>query len=306
MNFKQLRAFQEVMQTGSVSVAARNLHRTQPAVTSLLKGLEEDLQMKLFERKGGRLHPVPEAHYLFKQSGDILNRLHETRRAMQNVREQLRGTINIVSMPGPSVFILPELISNFVESRPDVDVTLVTRSSSQVQQLVSVQQYDMGLMDLGLQVESPMDEDLFQHQVFEHRCVCVMKQDDPLASAKVITPAMLDGKSMAMLYASHPTHVSTAAAFESAGAAFKVRFETQYFIPQFTFVERGLAYGIVDAMAIESYKLIKGGMGKLAFVPFEPVVNLRMSLLRPAHRGLSQVAEAFYTCVQNYLYQLSK
>ena len=75
MNFKQLNAFREVMLTGSVSEAARNLYRTQPAISSLIAGLEDDIGFKLFERRGGRLHPVPEAHYLFEEAGEIIGRL---------------------------------------------------------------------------------------------------------------------------------------------------------------------------------------------------------------------------------------
>ena len=54
MNLKQLSAFREVMLTGSVSEAARNLYRSQPAISSLIAGLEDDIGFKLFARRGGR------------------------------------------------------------------------------------------------------------------------------------------------------------------------------------------------------------------------------------------------------------
>ena len=53
-------------------------------------------------------------------------------------------------MPGPSVFLLPRLISRFIESRTGVRVTLTTRTSATVQQLLATQQYDVGLGDFGL------------------------------------------------------------------------------------------------------------------------------------------------------------
>ena len=65
MNFKQLTAFREVMLTGSISKAASNLNRTQPAISSLIAGLEKDVGFKLFSRYGARVHSLPEAHYLF-------------------------------------------------------------------------------------------------------------------------------------------------------------------------------------------------------------------------------------------------
>ncbi len=58
LNLKQLSAFREVMLTGTVSEAARNLYRTQSAISSLIAGLEDDIGFKHFARRGGRLHPV--------------------------------------------------------------------------------------------------------------------------------------------------------------------------------------------------------------------------------------------------------
>ena len=48
MNLKQMAAFRELMLTGSVSEAARNLNRTQPSVSHMIATLEDDLGMKLF------------------------------------------------------------------------------------------------------------------------------------------------------------------------------------------------------------------------------------------------------------------
>ncbi len=131
MNLKQLSAFREVMLTGTVSEAARNLCRTQPAISSLIAGLEDDIGFKLFARRRGRLRPVPEAHFLFEEASEIIGRLDAAERTIKNVRDLDRGTIRIVSMAGPSVFMLPDLIGRFVEGREQVQVSLITRSSTQ-------------------------------------------------------------------------------------------------------------------------------------------------------------------------------
>ena len=59
LSIKQLEAFREVMRTGSISEAARILNRTQPAVSSLISNLEEELGVSLFERQRGRLIRTP-------------------------------------------------------------------------------------------------------------------------------------------------------------------------------------------------------------------------------------------------------
>jgi len=304
LNFKQLRGFREVMLTGSVSEAARNLNRTQPAISSLIAGLEDDIGFELFVRRGGRLHPVPEAHYLFEEAGEIIGRLDVAERTIKSVRNLDRGTIRVVSMAGPSVFMLPDLIGRFSADREQVRVSLITRSSIQVQQLVAVQQYDMGLADLGFvgANRSP----LIDHEIMNFECLCAMPAGDPLAAKECVTAADLDGKPMAALYADHPTFTNTEAAFAEMGARLNVRFETVYFIPMFTYIERGLAYAVVDPMSAESYKLFSRGEPRIVFRPFRPVVQLVASIMTPAHRPLSKLAQSFHALLRDEVHRIGE
>jgi len=291
VKLKQLTAFREVMLTGSVSEAARNLNRTQPAVSAMIAGLENDAGCRLFDRRGGRLHPVPEAHYLFEEAQHILGRLERTEQTLRSLRELERGVLRIVSMPGPSVFLLPDMIGRFVEGRDDVEVSLITRSSTDVPPLIAAQQFDIGLADVGFTgaTESP----LVNHEILRFKCLCAMRADDPLAGKDPITAHDLDGKPLATLYTDHPTYDQTKAAWESMDASFNRRFETQYFIPLFTFVERGLAYSVVDPLSAESYRLYRKDEQRIVFRPFRPVIYLVASIMTPAQRPLSNLGKAF-------------
>lgn len=58
---RQLEAFRAVMQSGSVSRAAQRMLLTQPAVTKLLRSLEDETGLPLFDRSRRHLQPTPEA-----------------------------------------------------------------------------------------------------------------------------------------------------------------------------------------------------------------------------------------------------
>ena len=291
MNLKQLSAFREVMLTGSVSEAARNLYRTQPAISAMIAGLEDDVGFALFERRGGRLHPVPEAHYLLEEAKTILGRLDSVERTMRSVRDLERGTLRVVSMPGPAVFLLPSLISRFVGGHEGIRVSLISRSSPQVQQLVSVQQYDVGLADF--EFLGSASSSLVSHEVVRLECLCALRSDDAFAEREALSAADLDGRPMATLVSEHPTFTQTSAAFEQMGARFNACFEAQYFIPLLTFVEQGLAYSVVDPLSAQSYRIYRGTEQRLVFRPFSPKVILVASIMTPAHRPLSNLAQAF-------------
>ncbi len=294
MNLKQLRAFTEVVKTGSVSEAARRLHRSQPAVSAVIASLEDELGMSLFIRKGMRLKPAPEAQFLLREADEILQKVENAKKTMIDVRQTERGILEIVSMPGPTVILFPFLIDRFLGLRKQVRVTLKTKTSPEVEQIISAQNSDMGFADFDL-IEDHEDV-LVNHEVFDFDCFCAIPANDPLVKKSSITPEDLDGKPLATLYPDHPTTIQVRQAFESLDLTFDSYFCAQYFIPLFTFVERGSAYSVMDRMSVQCYLWQKEkGSRKIVFRPFVPEVVLRTSIITPTYRPMSMLAQKFHT-----------
>ena len=66
LTLRQIAAFRAVMITGSMVRAADMMCVTQPAVSRLIKHLEEALELPLFKRGKGGLHPTSEAIALYR------------------------------------------------------------------------------------------------------------------------------------------------------------------------------------------------------------------------------------------------
>lgn len=290
MNLQQLTVFREIMKSGSISQAARNLHRTQPAVSASLKTLESDLGMTLFLREGRRLVPVPEAHYLLSEASEVLDRLKTAEQNLTALRDRMEGSLRIVAMPGPSSFLLPEFISDFIMDRPGVQVTLSTRSSPQVRNLIAAQSFDIGFCDPTGATDAVS---LYLNEEIRCNCLCALSDTHPLADHEVVTAKDLDGVPMGVLQPNHTTYRETARAFETMGAEFNTRIDTQYFLPLFNFVEAGQVCSVVDVLSAISYQRSSAGKGKIKFVPFKPEVPFGYSILTPRQRPLSRLAEEF-------------
>ena len=291
LKVNQLMAFNEVMLTGSISAAARHLHRTQSSVSATIAGIEEELDMQLFERKGGRLHPVPEAQYLHNECGEILRRLETVSDNMHRMKSLQTGELHIASMPGPSVFFLPDLIARHGIDQPDVRSTVVSRSSEGVYRLMSGQRYDVGLADYTPELSS--EASLIDTEVFEFRCLCALPKTHPLRDKDVITLADLETVPLATLGREHAVFDEIASLFARAGSAPRIRYMTQYFLSLFSYVEQGLACAIVDPISAESHRLCKDGASKLHFKRLEPAVSFRLAVLTPRHRPRSRIARHF-------------
>ena len=196
MNLNQMKAFNAVMLTGSVSEAARNLHRTQPAVSAQIAGLESALGMQLFERRNGRLHPVPEAYYLHEECTELLHRMDSIRNNMRGIKVLDRGILKIASMPGPSVVVLPSMIVNHLGAHINARNTLISRSSDAVFELVAAQQFDIGLADY--RTGAVHESSLLSQTVYSFECVCAVPGNGELADKHRITPQDLSDKPFAI------------------------------------------------------------------------------------------------------------
>lgn len=87
MNLRQLEVFYAIMQTGTVSGAARSLHVSQPNVTRILAHTEQQLGFGLFERVKGRLVPTVEAKTLLPEAEKVYQKLGQFRSLTNKVKQ---------------------------------------------------------------------------------------------------------------------------------------------------------------------------------------------------------------------------
>lgn len=287
LSIRQLQTFREIMRLGSVSAASRVLGRTQPSVSAMLAKLEIELGFDLFERRKGRLIPKPEAHFFYEETQEILDRINRSAQTMREIGNLDQGRLKIASLPGASLFLLPQMIADFVRDKPEVKASIMTRSSVKIHEWIASQQYDIGIAEI------PQKQSALNIQPINLECVCALRKDDPLAAKPYLTPDDLDNAPMAALYPEHFTHQNARSVFEESGKRFNIRFEMTIFIPALTLVEQGYAYSLVDQISAASYYHYRGKDRLLTFRPFRPLLPFNIAALTPAHRPPSRLSAAF-------------
>ncbi|WP_245796784.1 LysR family transcriptional regulator [Vibrio aerogenes] len=295
LSIKQLETFRTVMRSGSVSEAARSLCRTQPAVSAMLVSLENELNFQLFERDKGRLTPKPEAYFLLEETDAILERLTRTSQLMAEVSNLSRGHLRIAAMPAASLYFMPYVIAGFVKDRPDVNVSMMMRSSMIVHDWIAAQQYDIGY------AEMPKERDSIHVEPVIIKGVCAIHKDLPLAQKSWITPEDLDGVALAALFSQHPNSEALRLLFEERGVRYYPRFELQNYISGFELVERKLCCSVCDPMSAASYSINKSRQENVVFRPFKPDIIFEHAIITPAHKPLSGVARCFIESIRSGL-----
>src|SRR3546814_10567041 len=101
----------------------------QPAVSTLLKRLEERLGIALFARERNRLEPTPEAVLLREHVSHALESISKVRNAVDDIQHADAGMLTVAANPTSSAFWLPPFVASFRASRPGARIRLITRSS---------------------------------------------------------------------------------------------------------------------------------------------------------------------------------
>lgn len=122
MDLAALKIFAAVVSEGSVTGAAKRLHRVQSNVTTRIRQLEQDLGVALFIREGKRLHLAPEGQLLLDYAQRLLALAEEARTAMQDPRP--RGVLRLGAMESTAAVRLPEPLNRYHQLYPDVTLEL--------------------------------------------------------------------------------------------------------------------------------------------------------------------------------------
>ncbi len=148
MNTKQLTAFSTIMQQGSMSEAARRLEVSQPAISRLIRDLEQSLGFSLFERRNSRIHPTAAARAFYLQVQRHFNGLDRLVQAADQIRMMKSGCLRIGAIPALAQTVLPGIIARFRRGRDDVAISLGAHETAELLRLVAGHQFDLALVEL--------------------------------------------------------------------------------------------------------------------------------------------------------------
>lgn len=115
-----LRSFVTIAQTGSYTVCAERLKRTQPAISLQIKKLEETVGEKLFTREGNRLMLTLAGSKLLEYGTKIL--MLNDQAMAEFGRPQISGNIKLGIPSEFSTTLMPKIIRRFTQSYPEISM----------------------------------------------------------------------------------------------------------------------------------------------------------------------------------------
>ena len=137
MDFDQIETFLEVARLSSFSRAAERRFRTQPAISSQIRSLEEEVGAKLLDRSGGRVAVTAAGKVFQKYAEETIEQRRMMMIALAEMHRIPRGEIVVSANEGTCLHILPEVFAEFKRQYPNVAVGVKRSETRRFSRLLS-------------------------------------------------------------------------------------------------------------------------------------------------------------------------
>lgn len=286
VSLKQLRGFAAVAREGSFTKAAQSLFLSQSALSALIRGLEGELCLRLFDRTTRRLELTEAAQELLPAVQRLLADLDRVAGDLRDVAERRRGRVRLGSTPLLAASLMPGLMRSFAEHYPEIELTLLDASTDLL--LAALRQ---GELDLLLSTFDQAEPDLHTEPLLRDPMVVVCHRLHPLAGASSLRWQDLLEQPLLLLRAGSGLRALVERGFAALGGCPKPAQEASHIATAMAMAAAGLGLAILPAYALRVSA--QGTVDELVGVPLlAPAMAREVSLAHLQQRALSPAALA--------------
>lgn len=182
MEFRQLRTFRAVADTLSFTKTAEQLFMAQSSVSAQIRALEDDLDVKLFDRIGRRVFLTAAGEKLVQYARRIEAMTEEIKSEVTG-DSYIRGTLTIRVPETLAIVYMPEIVNRFHKNNPGVKLIFINCSDRQLKE-----ELNSGRIDLAfLMTDSIHFKDINVKMLKTEDIILVSGPTHPLARRKEAT-----------------------------------------------------------------------------------------------------------------------
>jgi LysR family cys regulon transcriptional activator len=249
MTLQQLKYLVAIADSGlNITAAAERLYTSQPGISKQLKLLEQELGVQLFTRKGKSLTAITPA------GKDVIGRARRIMREVENIRNlasdlsgEQEGTLSIATTHTQARHVLPEVIREFRERYPKINLELHQGTSEQIAELVAANRVDFAIATGSRQ----LFPGLVLLPCYSWDRIVLVPNGHPLTASKDLNLRVLAGYPLVTYVFGATGESSLKRAFAQQGLEPNVVFTARDADIIKTYVRMGMGVGIVAPMAYE-------------------------------------------------------
>lgn len=145
--FNQLEVFLKVVQTGSVTKAAEELHLTQPAVSIQLRNFQQQFKIALTEVVGRKLYITDFGKEIAMAAENILGHAYDIHYKTLAYKGELWGRLKL-SVVSTGKYVMPYFLSGFMKQHPGIELMMDVTNKAKVIESLERNEVDFSLVSI--------------------------------------------------------------------------------------------------------------------------------------------------------------
>lgn len=284
MDEHRLKCFAAVYELGSVSAAALRLHMTQPPLSMLLRKLEDELGVRLFDRGGNRLVPTEVGQLFYVRAKAILANIDSMRRELRQLERGAGGMVNIGCPTAASLFIIPSVMQEI--KRLGLNISIHVHEGEAALMLQRLQERSLDLVISRSQLNAP---EMHMKAVLEEPVWVALPPGHPLEDRKSIRLSELKDEPLLIHRSSSASglHDLVMGACKESGFSPNVVYLGGETIPMLAMVQQGVGV----AFAPRSFATLVVGAQPTMVPLVEPKLSTCLHLIWSRRHVLAPAAE---------------
>ncbi|MGJ7045842.1 selenium metabolism-associated LysR family transcriptional regulator [Thermoanaerobacterium thermosulfurigenes] len=256
MNFRELNIFLSVCEYGSMSEAAKHLYMTQPAISQAISELEEEYNVKLFDRIGKKL-VLTHAGEILRDYGKKINLLlFETKNTLQDISDSRSGKLKLGASRTYGTYLLPKMIGNFLKLYTNVELPFCINNTAEIVNMILNSEIDLGI------VEGPIHSDSIESRhLLDDELYLICSKKHHWTKKKIIQMDDLSKADFIMREAGSGTREVFENTMKSNNIEYNIKLELNSIEAIKKAVEANLGVSVISKLALneelKSSKLIK-------------------------------------------------
>jgi LysR family transcriptional regulator, hydrogen peroxide-inducible genes activator len=277
--------------------AAEACHVSQPTLSVAVKKLEEELDVKLFERGANEVSTTPLGEQIVRQAQQVIEQAAAIREIAKTGKDPVSGPLRLGVIYTVGPYLLPDLVRQAIERVPQMPLVLQENFTARLLDMLRT-----GDLDCAILAEPFPDTGLAVAPLYDEPFLAAVPRTHPMASREHITAEELKNETMLLLGTGHcfRDHVLEVcpeyARFSSGAEGIRKSFEGSSLETIKYMVASGMGVTVVPRLSVPAE-----AQPHVAYVPFsEPVPTRRVVLVWrrtfPRYEAIAALRNCVYAC----------
>lgn len=125
--------------------AAEHCHVTQPTLSMMVKKLESELEVKIFD-KSQPLKPTPAGELIISRARQILQEIRNLKDFIKNEKDSIEGEFRLGVIPTLAPYLLPRFLNEFLENNPGTSFTVMELQTEDIIRYLKTSRLDLAIL----------------------------------------------------------------------------------------------------------------------------------------------------------------